>query len=112
MEDFASFAMQVFAIFFLLSCLIAGVMALVIKKPFIFCLGVMFWLAAAALVVWSFVIDDGGRNGWGFLVLLILWGAAAVNSLVGFILCKIGMSQSRKNAPEDERVAAAEESGQ
>lgn len=109
MGDFAYFALQVFACFFLIACLVAGVMALIVKKPFISCLGAMFWLAAAALVVWSFIIDNGSRNGWDFLALLILWGAAAVNFLIGLILCRIGTAQSRKKALGNESVVKTEE---
>lgn len=101
MGDLADFLMKLFACSFLVFILVAAGMARLTKKPFVFCLGNMFFLAAAAIIVWSLMIDDGSRNGWGFLALLIVWGMAAGNVLIGFILRKIGASQSRKNALGD-----------
>lgn len=101
--------MEIFAYFFLGCIVAAGVIALLTKKPLIFCLGNMFLLAGGVIIVWSVIIDDGSRRGMEALVLAIMWGMAAGSFLVGFILRKIGAAQSRKNAPRDESVATAEE---
>ena len=107
MGDLADFLIKLFACSFLGFILVAVAMARLTKKPFIFWLGNIFFLAAAAIIVWSFMIDDGSRDGWGFLALLILWGMSAGIFLIGFILRKIGVSQSRKNALGDKSVVKA-----
>ncbi len=104
MGDLVDFLTTLFACSFLGFILVAAVMARLTKKPFISCLGGMFFLAAAAIIVWSSIIADGDKSGWGFLALLILWGMAAGCFLVGLILCKIGAARSRKNALGDEGV--------
>ena len=101
--------MEVFVYFFLGFILAAVVLSLLTRKSFIFCLGNMFLLAAGVIIVWSFIIDDGSRRGMEALVLAIMWGMAAGSVLVGFILRKIGMSQSRKSAMGDESFVKAEE---
>ncbi len=99
MGELAGFLMKLFACSFLGFILVAAVLACLTKKPFIFYLGNIFFLAAVAIIVWSFMIADG--SGWGFLAVLILWGMAAGSCLLGFILRKIGISQSRKKALQD-----------
>ena len=109
MGDLTLFLMKLFACSLLVFILVAVVLARLTKKPFIFYLGNLFFLAAVAIIVWSFVIDDGSRSGWGFLALLILWGMAAGSFLIGFILRKIGASQSRKNALGDKNVVKTDD---
>ena len=101
--------MEIFVYFFSGFILVAVVIAFITKKPFLFCLGNMFLLAAIVLVVWSFIIDDGSRRGMEALVLAIMWGMAAGSFLVGLLLRKIGVSQSRKNVPADESVVATKD---
>lgn len=89
--------------FFLIFFLFAGVLAFFTKKPFIYCLGNMFMVAAVIIIVWSFAIDDGSRRGMDALVLAILWGIAAGSFLVGFILRRIGRKYiSAENAVKTE----------
>ena len=101
--------MEVFVYFFLGFILLAVVIALLTKKPFAFCLGNMFLLAAVVIIVWSFIIDDGSRRGMEALVLAIMWGMAAGSFLIGFILRKIGASQIRRKIPADGNVVKMEE---
>ena len=96
--------MEIFVYFFLGFILVAVVMALLTRKPFVLCLGNMFLLAAVIIIVWSFIIDDGSRRGMEALVLAIMWGMAAGSFLIGFILRRIGASQNRKNIPRDENA--------
>ncbi len=105
MGDFTAFLMTLFACAFLGFLLVAVIMARIIKKPVVYCLGNMFFLGAVGVIVWSFAIDDGSRNGWGYLVMLILWGIAAGCFLIGFILRKIGVSQSRNSVPVEQNAA-------
>ena len=97
--------MEIFVYFFLGFILLAVVIAFLTKKPFIFCMGNMFLLAAVVIVVWSFIIDDGSRRGMEALVLAIMWGMAAGSFLIGLILRKLGAPQSRNNVLEDQNVA-------
>ncbi len=99
---------QVFALFFLGFILVAVVIALLTKKPFIFWVGNMLMVAAVALFVWGCIINDGS-DGWGFLAVLILWGLAAGSFTVGFILYKVSVSQMRKKAQGNASVVKTEE---
>ena len=94
--------MEIFVYFFLGFILLAVVIAFLTKKPFVFCLGNMFLLAAVVIIVWSFIIDDGSRRGMEALVLAIMWGMAAGSFLIGLILRKIGAPQSRNDVSADQ----------
>ena len=96
--------MEIFVYFFLGFILLAVVIAFLTKKPFVFCLGNMFLLAAVVIIVWSFIIDDGSRKGMDALVLAIMWGMAAGSFLIGFILRKIGAPKSRNHVVGDQGV--------
>lgn len=101
--------MEIFAYFFLGFILAAIAIAFLTRKSFLFCLGNMFMLAAAVIIAWSLIIDDGSRRGMDALVLAIMWGMAAGSFFVGFILRKLGVSQARKKALPAENAAEKEE---
>jgi hypothetical protein len=105
MNEVFELALIFFGPFFL----VAVIMTQFTKKPLALCLGNMFMLAAVVLVVWAFVIDDGSRRGMEAFVLLLMFGAAGGSFLVGFVLRKFGVAQSRKKALPGEGVSKTEE---
>lgn len=100
--------MEIFAYFFLGFIAAAVVLAFLTKKPFVFCLGNMFLLAAVVIIVWSLIINDGSRRGMDALVLAIMWALAAGGFLAGLLLRRLGALR-RRDAAGDKGRATTEE---